>query len=313
MKLLITGISGFIGGSFGHYASQAGHVVMGTGRAPQASEKWPGLYTAVSGTENLSALIRDFSPEVLVHAAGTASVGASLNDPLNDFHGSVQTCANVLEAVRQSGTAPLIVIPSSAAVYGNPASLPVHEESSLQPISPYGFHKSACELLAREYAECFGLKVMVCRFFSVFGPRQRRLLVWELYRQLAGPKETAWLDGTGKETRDFLYIDDLTAALLGLIESRHGSDHECLIVNVASGSETSVLTLAEMIRDLVAPEKEIRCHGNVRKSDPLRWWADISRLRELLPLWQSRPLKESLALTVDAWQQMNRQSASHGS
>ena len=313
MRLLITGISGFIGGSFGRYASQAGHVVMGTGRSPQPSKKWPGLYSCVSGTENLSDLIRDFLPDVLVHGAGTASVGASLNDPLNDFRGSVQTCAYMLEAVRQSGTAPLIVIPSSAAVYGNPTSLPVQEEFSLQPISPYGFHKSACELLAREYAECFGLNVMICRFFSVFGPAQRRLLVGELYRQLAGPDEIAWLDGTGKETRDFLYIDDLTAALLGLIERLHGSDHECLIVNVASGIETSVLTLAEMIRDLVAPEKEIRCKGNVRKSDPLRWWADISRLRELLPSWQSRPLKESLALTVDAWQQMDRHSASHGS
>lgn len=313
MKLLITGISGFIGGSSAHYASLAGHVVMGTGRSPQSSKKWPGLYTSVSGTENLSDLIRDFSPDVLVHGAGTASVGASLNDPLNDFRGSVQTCAHVLEAVRQSGTAPLIVIPSSAAVYGNPASLPVQEEFSLQPISPYGFHKSACELLAREYAECFGLKVMICRFFSVFGPAQRRLLVWELYRQLAGPEKTAWLDGTGKETRDFLYIEDLTAALFGLIEKLHGSDHGCLIVNAASGIETSVLTLAEMIRDLVAPEKEIQCKGNVRKSDPRRWWADISRLRELLPSWQSRPLKESLALTVDAWQQMDRHSASHGS
>lgn len=312
MKFLITGTSGFIGGSFGRYAAQAGHVVMGTGRSPQSSKKWPGLYASVSGTENLSVLIRDFLPDVVVHAAGTASVGASLNDPLNDFRGSVQTCANVLEAVRQSGTAPLVVIPSSAAVYGNPVSLPVDEEVPLQPISPYGFHKAACELLAREYAECFGLKVIICRLFSVCGPAQRRLLVWELYQQLAGPEKIAWLDGTGKETRDFLYIDDLTSALLGLIEGLHCSDHECLIVNVASGTETSVSTVAEMIRDLVAPEKEIRCKGNVRKSDPLRWRADISRLQELLPSWQSRPLKESLSLSIDAWQQMDL-SASHGS
>lgn len=313
MRLLITGTSGFIGGGLGRYASQAGHVVMGTGRSPQSSKKWPGLYTSVSGTENLSVLIRDFLPDVLVHAAGTASVGASLNDPLNDFRGSVQTCVNVLEAVRQSGTAPLVVIPSSAAVYGNPASLPVDEEVSLQPISPYGFHKAACELLAREYAECFGLKVMICRLFSVFGPAQHRLLVWELYQQLAGPEKTAWLDGTGKETRDFLYIDDLTAVLLGLIERFHCSDPECLIVNVASGIETSVLTLAEMIRDLVAPEKEIRCKGNLRRIDPLRWSADISRLQKLLPSWQARPLPEGLALCAASWHETGRFSLQHGS
>jgi UDP-glucose 4-epimerase len=292
VKILITGISGFIGGSFGRYAAGLGHDVAGAGR-----------------NDDLEVLIRDFLPDVLVNAAGTASVAASLDDPLHDFRGSVETCAGVLDAVRRSGKNPLVVIPSSAAVYGNPASLPVSEETALGPISPYGFHKAATELLAREYAECFGLKVMICRFFSVFGPAQRRLLVWELYQQLAGPEKIAWLSGTGEETRDFLYIDDLSVALLSLIEN---SPNESLL-NVASGTETSVLKLAEIIRDLVAPEKEIRCRGQQRKNDPLRWWADTSRLQSLLPSWQPRPLNETLALCVDAWQQSDRLSLQHGS
>jgi UDP-glucose 4-epimerase len=300
MRILITGISGFVGGSFGRYAAQAGHVVMGTGRSSDANT-WSGLYTCVADPQDLSNVIRDFLPDVLVNAAGTASVGASLDDPLHDFRGTVETCALVLEAVRCSRNNPLVVIPSSAAVYGNPPSLPVHEEVSLQPISPYGFHKAAAELLAREYSECFGLKVVICRFFSVFGTAQRRLLVWELYQKLAGPEETVWLAGTGKETRDFLYIEDLAAALLGLIEKCQTAKPECLIVNVASGTETNVLTLAEMVRELVAPAKEIRCRGNMRKNDPVRWWADIARMQKLLPSWQPRPLKDALALCVSDW------------
>ena len=313
MRILITGISGFIGGSLGRYAAQTGHVVMGTGRAQETSKDWAGLYTPAAGSEDLSALIRDFLPDVLINAAGTASVGASLDDPLNDFRGSVQTCANVLDAVRRSGNDPLIVVLSSAAVYGNPASLPIAEEAALQPISPYGFHKTACELLAREYAECFGLRVLTCRFFSVFGSAQQRLLVWELYQQFASPEKVAWLDGTGNETRDFLYIDDLAGALLTLVQQFPASEQECMLVNVASGIETSVLTLAEMIRNLVAPEKEIRCRGNLRKNDPLRWRADISRLQTCLPSWQPRPLDEGLALCVKAWQQTHRLSLQHGS
>ena len=313
MRILITGISGFIGGSIGRYAAQLGHEVAGTGRAKQSSKEWTGLYSPIAGTDELRDLIGDFLPDVLVNAAGTASVGASIEDPLNDFRGSVQTCADVLEAARRSGKDPLVIIPSSAAVYGNPISLPVGEEVSPKPISPYGFHKAACELLAREYAECFGLKVMVCRFFSVFGAAQRRLLVWELYQQLAGPEEIAWLGGTGNETRDFLYIDDLAEALLGLVEKFQSSGEGHLVVNVADGTETSVLNLAEMIRDMVAPEKEIRCRGNLRKNDPMRWWADISRLQNLLPSWQPRPLDEGLSLCVDAWSKTDRLSLQHGS
>jgi UDP-glucose 4-epimerase len=301
VRLLITGISGFIGGSVGRYAAQGGHVVLGAGRANRGGNEWSGLYTRVVGAEDLATVIREFRPDVVINAAGTASVGASVEEPLNDFRGSVQTCADVLDAVRRSGSRPLVVIPSSAAVYGNPASLPVSEDAVLQPISPYGFHKAACELLAREYAECFELNVLVCRFFSVFGSAQRRLLVWELFQQLAGPEKIAWLSGTGEETRDFLYIDDLADALLQLIERAQNSDQNYPLVNVAGGIETSVLNLAEMIRDLVAPEKEIRCRGEQRKNDPVRWRADISRLQTLLPSWRARTLQEGLADCAAAW------------
>jgi len=301
VRHLITGISGFIGGSLGRYAARRGDVVLGTGRANDGGDEWSGLYTRVEGPEDLATVIQEFRPDVVVNAAGTASVGASVTDPVNDFRGSVQTCADMLEAVRRSDSRPLVVIPSSAAVYGNPASLPVSEDAALQPISPYGFHKAACELLAREYAECFGLNVLVCRFFSVFGPAQRRLLVWELYQQLAGPEKTAWLSGTGEETRDFLYIDDLADALLQLIESAQKTNEKYLLLNVAGGVETSVLKLAEMMRDLVAPEKEICCRGEQRINDPVRWRADISRLQSLLPSWRARALHDGLAACAAAW------------
>ena len=312
MKILITGISGFIGGSVGRYAAQRGHEVAGTGRNKQASAEWSGIYTPSTGSDELRHLINDFRPDVVINAAGTASVGASVEKPLEDFRGSVQTCADVLEAVRRSETRPLVVVPSSAAVYGNPVSLPVSENAALQPISPYGFHKVMCELFAREYAECFGLKVLVCRFFSVFGPSQRRLLVWELYQQLAGPEKIAWLTGTGEETRDFLYIDDLAAAMLELIDNFQKSDHNYLLVNVAGGVETSVSRLAELLRDRTAPEKEIRCRGHLRKNDPLRWRADISRLQALLPSWQPLALDEGLALCVKAWRQTHQLPVQHG-
>lgn len=306
MKFLITGSRGFIGGSFGRYAARHGHQVTGTGRGAGPSNDWPGQYiqTDLAPTD-VAEIVREFAPDVVLHAAGSASVASSQTDPISDWHAAAGTCANVLEGVRRSGLAPLILIPSSAAVFGNPDILPVPEDAPLQPISPYGFHKAVCELLAREYAKCFGLDIIVCRFFSVFGFAQRRLLVWEIYKQLAGAENIAWLEGTGTESRDFLHIDDVNEALLGLSDRRRAADRPgtAMVINVGSGIETTVTAIAEQLRDLVAPQKEIRCRGIVRKNDPLRWCADITRLQSCLPAWQPGSLRERLALCVESWQE----------
>ena len=304
MKVLITGSTGFIGGSLGSYAARAGHVVMGTARAPEPREEWPGLYApSDAGAESLAEIITSFAPDVLFHAAGTASVGASLADPLADFHGSVLVCARMLEAVRCSGLNPLVFIPSSAAVYGNPAVLPVREDAATRPISPYGFHKAMCETLAQEAAERLGLRAVVCRLFSVFGAGQRRLLIWELFKQLSEPSEIAWLDGTGAESRDFLHVDDAARAVIQLADKFATSPPGHFeVVNVASGEEVPIAEIAERIREFVAPAKQVRCRGTARPGDPLNWRGEVSKLRSLIPSWQPRPMDAALRDCVTRWQ-----------
>ena len=300
MKILITGSRGFVGASFGCFAAAAGHEVLGISRSSQPEPGWPGHHLqADAGQTDLATVIRDFNPDLLLQAAGSASVGASLADPVGDFRATAVTFTNILDSVRRSGREPLIVFPSSAAVYGNPASLPVAEDAPCAPISPYGFHKAACELLAREYAQCFGLSIAVCRLFSLFGSRQRRLLAWEIYAQLASTADTAQLHGTGTETRDFLLIDDLSRAILLL--SAAVPRRTCTLLNVASGTETPVLALAETIRSMTAPEKEITCRGIARPGDPRHWCADVRLLRALIPAWQPQPLPAALSATIRQW------------
>lgn len=304
MRLLITGSNGFVGGSVGRFASRAGHEVLGVARASQPARGWAGAYAQADAlTSDLAAVVSHFAPDVILHAAGTASVGASLTSPLDDLRASVLTWANLLDAVRRSGSRPLLLFPSSAAVYGDLPAQPAREEARPQPISPYGFHKTACELLAREYADCFHMRVVVCRLFSVFGEAQRRLLVWELYRQFAGPAEGVWLEGTGEETRDYLHADDLAAALLELSAALSADEAAgCRVVNVASGVETCVLDLARGVGALVAPAKEVRCRGLARAGDPRRWRADTALLRTLAPRFRPRPLAERLAQCVGTWE-----------
>lgn len=325
MRILITGSRGFVGGSFGRSAAREGHTLLGLGRDSQPALDWPGDYAQADVVSaDLSGYIQDFAPDAVFHAAGTASVGASLSSPVEDLRASALTWANTLDAVRRSGLRPLVLFPSSAAVYGNPEVLPVKEDAPLRPVSPYGFHKAVCELLGREYAECFGLSVIVCRLFSLFGAAQRRLLVWELYSQLIGREQTVWLQGTGTESRDYLHVDDLSAALLQLIAlRREGQEREgveqakksdveetasserergsYLIVNVASGVETGVLNLAERLREIIAPHKTIRGRGLERRSDPHHWRADVSLLRSLIPGWQPQTLVEGLEQCIAKW------------
>jgi UDP-glucose 4-epimerase len=251
---------------------------------------------------------------VLFHAAGSASVGASFQSPLEDLQTAILTWSNTLEGVRRSGHKPLILFPSSAAVYGEPINLPVSEEHAIAPISPYGFHKAACELVAHEYSECFGLQIIACRLFSVFGPGQRRLLIWELYQQLVGPDSTVWLQGTGKESRDYLCIDDLCSVLLhlssnSLIKSKCG---RYLVINIARGEETEVLKLAERLCSLLDLNKTIRCEGLERSGDPKRWCADVSLLRTLHPSWQPQPLDISVAQCLGSWEKERKVGRPHG-
>ena len=293
----------------GRFAAARHHEVLGLGRSSQPEPDWPGDYLQADvANADLAKVIRDFAPDVILHAAGTASVSGSFEAPLDDLRASALTWANTLEGVRRSGIRPLVIFPSSAAVYGNPLSLPVHESAAINPISPYGFHKAACELLAREYADCFDLQIMVCRIFSLIGEAQRRLLIWELYRQFTGPEATVWLQGTGTESRDYLHVDDLAMALLQLTGKRQQVFEQgpCLIINIASGEETKASDIAWQIRDLIAPEKTIRCRNVERLGDPRRWRADISLLRSLMPPWEPYPLSSSLARCIATWQRPDK-------
>jgi UDP-glucose 4-epimerase len=304
MRLLVTGIHGFIGGSVARFARSLGHEVIGLARSGSQGRRVDCDVLPVGDQRHVTEIIDTFDPQGIVHAAGTASVPASIKDPRRDFDGSVLTWLDLLEAVRQSTRRPLLLLPSSAAVYGAPDSLPVAENAPLRPVSPYGFHKRASELLAEEYASCFAMEVVVLRLFSVFGPGQRRLLVWELFDQLTSAAEQVRLQGTGLERRDFLHVDDVVEAIVGILAKRlddptKGGKLE--ILNLGSGEDISVLEIAELMRALVGSTKQIVCQGIQRPGDPGAWRADVSRLRHRLAPWSPRSARLTLPTCIAAW------------
>jgi UDP-glucose 4-epimerase len=304
-KVLITGANGFIGGSLANaWVCDGARVVGLCRRSAAASGLDPRIEMQTSSftLDELAAELRRIEPDVLFHAAGTASVAESLENPNKDFAATVALFQTVLEATRRSGTRPVVVYPSSAAVYGNPEILPVSENAAVRPLSPYGYHKAMAELLAQEYAACFDIPVLVVRLFSVFGARQRRLLVWELFRKLREEAEVE-VQGTGQEIRDFLAVEDVATAVAALARAV-SSTRGCTIANVASGRGTSVRDMAELMRRLTGSEKRIAYANQRRPGDPDRWIADIARLDRLggVPAGSERyDLEGRLAATVRAW------------
>jgi UDP-glucose 4-epimerase len=311
MLLMVVGCNGFLGSSMCRFGVRSGFDVVGVGRSSKPVD-WEGEYVQQETFSCLHEVIQSYSPGVLVHTAGPASVSSSFVDPRSDFDAGVLTWVQTLEAVRRSAVQPLVVFPSSAAVYGNPHCLPVSEDAALAPISPYGFHKVACELLAREYATCFGLDIVICRFFSLIGERQRRLLVWELYKQFTSAEPVVRLNGAGAESRDYLHVDDAISGAFDVMTRRveqqqhdHIQQGSNVIVNIASGEERSIREVAEEIRELTAPEKRICWSGKERPGDPQHWRADITRLRTASPAWRPKPFSVGLQQCVSAWRKQH--------
>jgi UDP-glucose 4-epimerase len=298
MRWLITGGNGFLGFSAADYLVQAGNSVAGLTRRAQLPD-WFRRLEYPSSIEALADVIRSEHPDCILHAAGAASVGGSWETPARDFVNSVVAWQALLEATRRSELKPILFLPSSAAVFGDPDRLPVPENAVRRPISPYGFHKLACEQLAEEYAVLWRLPVVICRLFSVFGPRQRRLLVWELVEQILSKKPTIRLQGTGLEERDYLAVSDIAEAL-NLLAKRQSSSF-LRTFNFGSGTSLRVVDLIEILQRLTRVQKVVVRGQSGRHGDPLRWRADNRMLREALPNWNPRPIEEGLAECLAAW------------
>lgn len=251
-----------------------------------------------SSPELLAAWLQDVSPAHLVHAAGRASVADSMQEPHADFLANVSGTASVLEAIRLSGLDIRAYLLSSAAVYGNPPVLPVPETSPTHPLSAYGFNKVMSEITARKYASLFGMRVTILRVFSVIGPEQRRLLPFELWSR-AKTESKITLRGSGTESRDFLHVDDLAAAVAQLTERAAAPDLE--ILNLGSGVETVTAEIATAVRARVAPSKEIECLNQELAGDPVRWRADVARLKAEIPTWRPRDFMSALEDCLDVW------------
>ena len=216
--------------------------------------------------------------DAVVHFAGNPYVPWSVDNPPLDFDLNLRNSFELLETLRACRTPPLFVNVSSAAVYGDPGSMAIREADPTVPISPYGVSKLAAEAYARAYSHCFGLRTVSLRLFSVYGPRQRKQVVFDLIRKCRATPHRIEVLGDGTQERDLVYVTDVADAVVMVLEKAPARGEA---YNVASMATYSLATLVDAITRACGVTPEIAWTGRVRPGDAQRWTADSSLLQAL--------------------------------
>ncbi len=274
--LLVTGASGFLGSYITrHFRTTGWRVVLGTRNHNETlagDEYFPMFREEASLAKRLASL----APDAIIHCAGCASVPQSVTHPLEDFQAGPVLTFEILNALRQAQPDCRFIFLSSAAVYGNPAALPVSEDHPPVPLSPYGFHKLQSEQLCAEFATVYNVPTTSARIFSAYGAGLNRQVIWDICaKAIAGPIQ---LHGTGQESRDFIHATDVAHGLETILN--HGAMRG-ETYNLSSGTETKISELASLILTKLGLERSVEFNGVVPPGTPLNWRADISRLKAL--------------------------------
>ena len=240
--------------------------------------------------------------DIIYHLAANAYVPPSVKDPAFDYRSNLQTTFELLECVRQNRLNPVFIYASSAAVYGAPSKMPIQETDLCVPISPYGVSKLASERYMAVYSRCYGLRGASVRFFSLYGPRQQKQVVFDFIKKLHQDPTRLMMLGDGSQIRDLLFVKDAVEALLRVT---YRGKLEGEVYNVASGQTYTTRDLARAIESILGIQPAHEFSGSVRLGDPDRWEADISHLESLG--WQPEiSLESGLTRTVEWYQRVNK-------
>jgi UDP-glucose 4-epimerase len=245
----------------------------------------------ITDTEALDAVVDRVRPQAVYHLGAQSSVTVSVTDPAIDCAVNVGGTLNVLEAAGRHA-APVVFTSTGGALYGNEAPLPTPEDSLPAPLAPYGASKWAGEAYVQTWARSSGIAHTVCRLGNVYGPRQSphgEAGVVSIFSHKLWRGESPTVFGHGAPTRDYVHVADVVSALIKATGAGG-------VFNVASGSETSVLELLEMLQQEAGTNLEPTL-APLRAGELERSCMDPSRARERLGWRASVELSEGLAST----------------
>jgi UDP-glucose 4-epimerase len=303
-RILITGGAGFIGSHLArHFAAQAEVTVLDDLRSGHAGNLEGIRCRFLQGSILDAAALKQAiaGAEEIYHLAAMISVPESVAKPAECAELNTEGTRRVLDAALAAG-ARKVVLASSAAIYGDNPTVPKLESMTPEPKSPYAETKLAGERLLEQYRQAHGLGTTSLRFFNVFGPRQDPRSAYAaavpIFIAKALCDEPIGIHGDGGQTRDFIYVTDIVAALAYAGDSKDMSG----AYNVGSGRSQSILALAQEISQLTGSKSKIE-HLPPRAGDVRHSLASTERL--LAAGWKPQSsVSVGLAETIDAFRRL---------
>ncbi len=273
----VTVVDSGVAAGFSAIEGSAARLIVGDVRDPSA-------YAAALDSET-----------VVIHLAANPSVPGSIDDPLEDFAINVNGSLTLLEAARRAGVERFVFASSSSVVAGHEP--PTHERQVPRPVSPYGAGKAAIEAYLRAYGAAYGMATVALRFSNAYGP-------WSAHKESAVASFIrAYLEGgpivirgSGKQTRDYVHVDDVAAAVISAADRAPIVAGE--IFQIGTGVETSLAELLAMLFQAGGGPVPVT-HEPASAGDVARNVSDISKARELLDFDPRVELRAGLASTLE--------------
>lgn len=291
-EILITGIAGFIGSNLAEKLLSLNYKVIGIDnydpfydrkvKERNISEIYRNkqfyFYEYdILNNNNLQNVFNSHSIDVVIHLAAKAGVRPSIDNPYDYYRVNVLGTMNLLE-VMKSFNCNKIIYASSSSVYGNNTKIPFSEDDPVDnPISPYAATKKTGELICHTYHHLYGFDVTCLRFFTVYGPRQRPdLAIYKFTKSIINNSPIPFY-GNGNTERDYTYIDDLIAGIVGAIKNISGYN----IFNLGESRTISLKSMVSQIENIIG-KKAILNKLPLQKGDMIKTYANINKAKKVL-------------------------------
>jgi len=293
MNFLVTGAAGFIGSHTCERLLKEAHAVWGLDdlnpfydpsikranldQLRSAGGRFEFVQGDITSAETVANLFRAVRFDQVIHLAARAGVRPSLLQPALYQRVNVEGTVNVLEAARMNGVAKL-TLASSSSVYGVNSKVPFSESDPIfSAISPYAASKLACEALGHVYHNVYGLDVVMLRFFTVYGPRQRPDLAIHKFARLIQAGRPVPVFGDGSTARDYTYIDDIVEGLMACTQKSFGYE----IFNLGESQTVQLNSLIALLESALHKRATIDLQPTQPGDVPITY-ADISKARRML-------------------------------